>query len=93
MAGVVAYHAALFLEPLDLAPGWQAEATRVLAISICLPAFFLASVLFGGRLLTDSWSALFRRRIVLLLHLYVAWSLVRFVVFQVVPWVLPSSDP
>ncbi|WP_432520443.1 acyltransferase family protein [Kineococcus sp. SYSU DK006] len=91
--GVVAYHAGLFLTPLGLVDGWQADATRVVALSASLPLFFFASGLFAQRLLTDSFGELFRRRLWPLLHLYVLWSTVRFAVFQFVPWVLPTSDP
>ncbi|GAA4971933.1 acyltransferase family protein [Kineococcus glutinatus] len=91
--GVVVYHAALFLSPLGLAVGWQADATRVLSLSAALPLFFFTSGLFGRWLLTAPAGELLRRRVLPLLYLYVAWSLVRFGVFQLVPWVLPTSDP
>lgn len=88
---VVLFHSVLFLHANELTAGaWRL--LNGLLDTFRMPLFFLASGLFAGRSLTRPWSELFRSKIALFLYLYALWSVIRFAVFQVVPWTLPSTD-
>jgi uncharacterized membrane protein YcfT len=81
---VVLHHAVVFAN----AAGWLPPSVVRLNAQLGtfrMPLFFLASGLFAAGALGRPWRTVLRRRVVLFVHLYLLWTLLRFGLFQVVP--------
>lgn len=81
---VVFAGAAGWLPPLAVELNAQIGAVR-------MPLFFLAAGLFAHSALTRPWPVVLRRRVAFFAYLYLLWTLVRFILFQVVPDVRPAG--
>ncbi|GAA5112263.1 hypothetical protein GCM10023320_06310 [Pseudonocardia adelaidensis] len=78
---VVAHHAVSFLHTSGLAPPAVVVANTALA-SMRMPLFFLVSGLFVAGPLAASWRTLLHKRVAFFLHLFVAWTVLRFAFFH-----------
>lgn len=94
---VVAYHATLYLPTANV--DTLLGRGKVLLELFPMPAFFLIAGMFAARHAHTSLSALWRRRLLPLLYLYVVWSVVRTVFYLLLPGLngglggLPADDP
>lgn len=94
---VVAYHATLYLPTANV--DTLLGRGKVLLELFPMPAFFLIAGMFAARHARTSLSALWRRRLLPLLYLYVVWSVVRTVFYLLLPGLngglggLPADDP
>ena len=94
---VVAFHATLYLQSVgvDAVLGRAKAAFELFP----MPAFFLISGIFAARHARYSFRALWRRRLLPLLYLYVLWSVIRTVFYLLIPGLngelgeLPATDP
>lgn len=89
---VVAYHALLFLEAVDVGVAPLGRA-RVPLELYPMPAFFLLAGVMQRRLTTMPWRQLWQRRILPLVYLLAVWSVVRFVFFTALPVVRSDGQP
>lgn len=89
---VVAYHALLFLETVDVGVAPLGRA-RVPLELYPMPAFFLLAGVMHRRLTTSSWSLVWQRRVLPLVYLLLVWSLVRFAFFTALPMVRSDGPP
>lgn len=80
---VVLYHAAFFLDDVGLAWFWS-EAGGALT-TFRMPLFFFTAGIFAAKALSLDLRHMLARRVLLLLWLYVLWSLVWTLAFQVLP--------
>ncbi|MCZ2817337.1 acyltransferase family protein [Modestobacter sp. VKM Ac-2984] len=80
---VIAYHVTLYLKSADV----DAVLGRAKAVFelFPMPAFFLIAGIFAGRHGATKFRALWKRRLLPLLYLYVVWSVIRTVFYFVVP--------
>jgi uncharacterized membrane protein YcfT len=90
ITAVVLLHAATFLDVAGV--GWRWREIMQYLETVRMPLFFFTAGLFAMKILGQSFTELWHKRLALFLYLYVLWSLIRVVHFQVVPFVLPSSD-
>ena len=94
---VVAFHATLYLQSVgvDAVLGRAKAAFELFP----MPAFFLIAGIFAARHARFSFRALWRRRLLPLLYLYVLWSVIRTVFYVLIPGLngelgeLPATDP
>jgi uncharacterized membrane protein YcfT len=80
---VVLFHSVIFMEAIGLASVWVALSG--LLDPFRMPLFFFTAGLFAPKALRMSFVELFRKRVALLLWLYLLWSLIWVIVFQFVP--------
>jgi uncharacterized membrane protein YcfT len=87
--GVVFFHAVLVMADVDLAWRWR-DASDLLD-TFRMPLFFLTAGLFSATVLARPFRDVLHRRMARLLWLYVLWSTVWVVVFQLVAWPRPDT--
>ena len=93
IALVVLHHSLQFLEAYGWTPGPLQRADTGLT-TMRMPLFFAVSGLLATNALrTLPLATLWRKRMLLLVYLYVVWGLVRAVWFSFVPWPLEPLDP
>ena len=80
---VVVFHSVMYMVGAGLAPGWV-RLTYTLD-TFRMPLFFFMSGMVAVRALQLSYANLFRKRIVLLLYLYVLWSTLQTVFLNLMP--------
>ncbi|MBD8061562.1 acyltransferase family protein [Oceanitalea stevensii] len=80
---VVLYHAAFFLDDVGLAWFWS-DAGGALT-TFRMPLFFFTAGIFAAKALSLDLRHMFARRVLLLLWLYVLWSFIWTLAFQVLP--------
>ncbi|WP_181424553.1 acyltransferase family protein [Georgenia satyanarayanai] len=80
---VVLYHAAFFLDDVGLAWSWS-EAGGALT-TFRMPLFFFTAGIFAAKALSLDLRRMVSRRVLLLLWLYVLWSFVWTLAFQILP--------
>ncbi|WP_241979692.1 acyltransferase family protein [Cryobacterium suzukii] len=80
---VVLYHSSLFLNDLGLAG--STPRLRLLLSYFPMPVFFFIAGLTARRMLTWNLKDLWRRRLLVLVYLYLLWSVIRVVFYLVVP--------
>ena len=80
---VVLYHSSLFLNDLGLAG--STPRLRLLLSYFPMPVFFFIAGLTARRMLTWNLRDLWRRRLLVLVYLYLLWSVIRVVFYLVVP--------
>ncbi|WP_167760841.1 acyltransferase [Geodermatophilus sp. DF01_2] len=94
---VIAYHVTLYLKTEDV----DAVLGRAKAVFelFPMPAFFLIAGMFAARQGQTSFPALWKRRLLSLLYLYVLWSVIRTAFYFIVPGLngelgeIPATDP
>ncbi|SMH42021.1 Acyltransferase family protein [Rathayibacter oskolensis] len=89
---VVLHHAWQFLGATGWSVAWY-DAVDVALTTLRMPLFFTVSGLLAASIVTMDFKTLFRKKLALLLYLYLLWSLVRTVIFSFVPWPLSDFDP
>lgn len=89
---VVLHHAWQFLGATGWSVGWY-DAVDVALTTMRMPLFFTVSGLLAASIGGLDFRTLYRRKLALLLYLYLLWSLVRTVVFSFIPWPLNDFDP
>ena len=87
--GVVFFHAVIVMADADLAWRWR-EASDLLD-TFRMPLFFFTAGLFAAAVLARPFRVLVHRRLARLLWLYLLWSTVWVVAFQVLPWPRPDE--
>jgi len=93
IALVVLHHSLQFLEAYGWVPGPLQRADTGLT-TMRMPLFFAVSGLLATRAVrTLPFARLWRKRLLLLVYLYVLWGLIRAVWFSFVPWPLEPLDP
>ncbi|WP_241992233.1 acyltransferase family protein [Cryobacterium lyxosi] len=80
---VVLYHASLFLNDLGLAG--STPRLRLVLGFFPMPVFFFIAGLTARRMLTWNLKDLWRRRLLVLVYLYLLWSVIRVAFYLVVP--------
>ena len=80
---VVLYHSSLFLDEFSLAG--STPRLRSVLMFFPMPVFFFIAGLTGRRMLTWSFPDLWRRRLLVLVYLYLLWSILRVLFYLVVP--------
>ncbi|TFD70384.1 hypothetical protein E3T50_11100 [Cryobacterium gelidum] len=80
---VVLYHSSLFLNDLGLAG--STPRLRLVLGFFPMPVFFFVAGLTAARMLTWNLKDLWRRRLLVLVYLYLLWSFIRVVFYVVVP--------
>ncbi len=80
---VVLFHAALFLDDVGLAWLWPRAGTAL--DTFRMPLFFSTAGLFAAKTLALDLQTVLRRRVARLVWVYVLWSLVWTLAFQVLP--------
>ncbi|WP_158251171.1 acyltransferase family protein [Cryobacterium sp. Y11] len=89
---VVVYHSSLFLNDVDLAG--STTRLRVVLSYFPMPMFFFIAGLTSRRMLTWSFRDLWRRRLLILVYLYLLWSLLQVLFYLVVPYLrLTDTTP
>ncbi|MDZ7917268.1 MAG: acyltransferase family protein [Rhodococcus sp. (in: high G+C Gram-positive bacteria)] len=91
IALVVLLHTVNFMATRQLAETWWFDVNAVLE-PVRMPLFFLVAGLFAGRDLDMSWNGLWRKRVALLLYLYVLWLLLRFALFSTFPRISGTNE-
>ncbi|NQX13889.1 acyltransferase family protein [Microbacteriaceae bacterium VKM Ac-2855] len=89
---VVLHHAWQLLGATGWDVDWYAPVDYALT-TLRMPLFFTVSGLLAARIGVLGFRALFRKKLALLLYLYLLWSAIRSVIFVVVPWPLNDFDP
>lgn len=93
IALVVLHHGLQFLEAYGWTPGPLQRADTGLT-TMRMPLFFAVSgLLAAGAVRSLDLASLWRRRMLLLVYLYVLWGVIRAVWFSFVPWPLEPLDP
>ncbi|WP_158252557.1 acyltransferase family protein [Cryobacterium sp. Y57] len=80
---VVLYHSSLFLNDLGLAG--STPRLRLVLAYFPMPVFFFIAGLTARRMLTWNLKDLWRRRLLVLVYLYLLWSVIRVAFYLVVP--------
>lgn len=85
---VVLYHSVLFLDVIGWAGAWTASFALD---SLRMPLFFFMSGILAAKAMSLRYRDLFRRRILLLLYLYVVWGVGQWVFTLAVPVVRDAN--
>lgn len=87
---VVLFHAVIFLEDIALAGAWSRISGPL--DTFRMPLFFFSAGLFAQRALSLSFFELFRTRTERLVWLYAVWTLLWYLIFQVLPIYRDTED-
>lgn len=89
---VVLAHTLQLLGAYGWSLGWL-DTANVYLTAIRMPLFFVIAGMLAASGLRRPWPQLWRRRLLLLVYVYVLWMAVRTVWFSVVPWPLGDLPP